>query len=82
MISAYRKPTYTNVNKTDGGEREQVGESGNGKGKMRNGNNVKNWKQTLLRGCNLKSLRLLKIEKKTVHAFSHIRGLKDVVINR
>ena len=30
MISAYRKPTYTNVNKTDSGEREQAGESGNG----------------------------------------------------
>lgn len=53
-----------------------------GKGKMRNGYNLKNWKQTLLRGCNLKSLRVLKIERKTVHAFSHIRGLKDVVINR
>lgn len=30
MISTYRKPTYTNVNKTDSGEREQTGESGNG----------------------------------------------------
>ena len=30
MISAYRKPAYTNVNKTDSGEREQAGESGNG----------------------------------------------------
>ena len=53
-----------------------------GKWKKKNGNNVKNWKQTFLRGCNLKSLRVLNIEKKTVYAFSHIRGLKDVVINR
>ena len=30
MINTYKKPTYTNVKKTDSGEREQAGESGNG----------------------------------------------------
>ena len=51
------------------GSREQAGESGNGEWQ-----NKKKWE--LLRGCNLKSLRVLKMEKKKTNSaciFTHTR---------